>query len=221
MKNLLTLPLLMLASNVAAEINVVEPDLKLGHWIVTVDNSAILEQALAGVPKGEAGDKARVAMKNFMPASTEIDQCLAESFFEDAKKKMASGEDGDCELEVLKSTSRTMVVAAQCSGAVSTSTTRFLNSKLYESTVVSTQNTDGGEQEITIKSVANWHSDECPAELASSGVGDDETLASKTINQQAQRQKDRVESRAKRAENRAVDKGVDKAIDKIFGKLFN
>lgn len=221
MKKILILALLPLAFSAVAKTKIVEPNLKLGHWIITVDNSHILEQALAGMPPGKAGAQAREAMKNFMPASIEVDQCLTAGFFDEAKKKMAAADASDCEMEVLKSSSRKMIVLTKCSDVVSTSTSKFLNSKYYESVVVSTQDNDAGEKEMTIKSVAKWQSASCPAEIAGAEIGGDETLVSKTIDQQTQRQKDRVKSRAKRAENRAVDKTVDKTIDKIFGGLFN
>lgn len=229
MKSLHILTLMSLTFSVMAETKIVKPDLNLGHWEVTIDNSDMVDAALARIPKDQDSAQARAMMEKFMPKSKVIDHCVTEEDFNEIEKSFGSGSisesEDNCSTSVLESSSKKMVVSVQCPERTLKVTTTFISPERYETNIVSNNKEPGQEGEITINSVAQWKAAACPANIASASnienkVSLDDTLLGSEIEDQTQRQKNRVKSRAQRAEDRAVDKGVDKAIDKIFGKIF-
>ena len=208
MKKTRILMLLLMAFDASAETKIVQPDLELGHWLVTVDNSSMQDGMRASLPAGNAD--ASEMRKQLMPEESTVSLCITPEFFSDFGRLPV---DDDCEMDVLENTQIKTFVISRCPKATTYITRDFISTKYYESTIITKTSSAEGSHKVTVKSTAEWQAPDCPSEKSASS----NNVVTRELNQQTQRQKGRVKSRVKRAEDRAVDKGVDKVVDKLFG----
>jgi hypothetical protein len=142
----------------AAEIT--PPNMELGHWLTTVDQSAVIESALASLPESSRA-MVKKMMEEKMRDSGASEQCITKDTLSnfDKQVKNAFGAGNSCELNVTESTDEKFVAAINCSGTVIHVTTNIVNSKRNETTVVSNM---PGMGETTVASVSTWQSSVCP-----------------------------------------------------------
>ena len=206
-------------SPVIADTKIASPDLELGHWIITVDNSALTDQAMASIPEGsEQEAQAREMLNNFLPKKTEIDKCITPEDLtemeEEFNRSIDQSTNKSCEVDVLENTRKKIVVLTKCTEPEMDIkiTTNFISSKYYE-TIMSTSK-EGHVTEILTS--AKWQSEICPE--SKSEIND--SFLGGWLEKQSDRQKQRAESQAENEVDRAVDNQLDNVVDNIFKKIF-
>lgn len=145
---------------VASAVDIVAPDMELGHWTSTVDQSALIEQMLAQVPP-ESRAMAKGMMEKQMQASSVTQQCITPkmlSNFDDQMKEAFSAA-RNCDFAVSESTSEKFVGKMICPGSIINIETNVVNPKRSES-IITTE--VAGMDKATITSVAEWQSAVCP-----------------------------------------------------------
>ncbi len=142
---------------------IVVPDLELGHWVTTVDTSAMVEEALAAVPESSRA-MVKKMMEQQMQSSSTSNQCITQETLDsfDEQIKDSFGAQNNCEFNVIESSSEKFVATMQCPESVLRVETNIISSKRNESTLVSDV---AGMGQTTITSVSKWVSSDCPAGL--------------------------------------------------------
>lgn len=160
MKKITVLLAVFSMSLIATSAEVVPPNMELGHWLTTVDQSAMIEKVLSGVPK-ESRAMVEKMMEKKMQTTSATEQCVTQKTLEnfDEQVKGALSQNKECDFNVLKSTSAKFVAELVCDGSVMHMDTTVINSKRHE-TLVSTK--ISGVDTTTITSISEWKSAVCP-----------------------------------------------------------
>lgn len=166
MKKKIALGLILVATTMTAQADMVPLDMELGYWETTtkIEESEMVRNMLASVPEAQ-----RAQMRQMMQGSVESNvdrQCITADSFKDMEKQMMESFGNDnphgCQFEVTKSSSKELLGTVTCSNMPSTIHTRVIDSKHHESTVISVI---PGMGENKILSTAQWISADCPADL--------------------------------------------------------
>ncbi|MFK8068703.1 MAG: DUF3617 domain-containing protein [Gammaproteobacteria bacterium] len=141
-------------------VEITPPDMDLGHWVTTVDSSAMMKQMLANVPE-ESRAMVEEMMKKQMQESSSSEQCITQEILESFDKQMetAFSREQDCDFNISESTSEKFVADFNCPGSSTHIVTNVINSKRSESLI--TTQVDGMDK-TTITSVSEWKSAVCP-----------------------------------------------------------
>ncbi len=147
----------------AAAVEIVAPDMELGHWTSTVDQSALIDQMLAQVPP-ESRAMAKTMMEEQMQASSVTQQCITQENLTnfDLQMKEALSAAKNCDFAVTESTSEKFVGKMTCPGSLINIETKFVSAKRSES-IITTE--VAGMDKTTITSLSEWQSADCPAGL--------------------------------------------------------
>ncbi len=147
----------------AAAVEIVAPDMELGHWTSTVDQSALIDQMLAQVPP-ESRAMAKTMMEQQMQASSVTQQCITQENLTnfDLQMKEALSAAKNCDFAVTESTSEKFVGKMTCPGSLINIETKFVSAKRSES-IITTE--VAGMDKTTITSLSEWQSADCPAGL--------------------------------------------------------
>ncbi len=161
MKKFIIIAFIAYTSLTSAATDITPPNMELGHWITTIDQSAIIEQALASLPE-ESRVMALKMMKEKMQSSTRSEQCITKdalrNFDKSIKDTFSDINKKDCSFDVTESTNKKFAATMTCPGTVTQITTDVINSKRNESTIV----IGVGAAEKTLKAVSEWKSSVCP-----------------------------------------------------------
>lgn len=163
MKKFILLIFVCCASAVSAQTEIARPNMDLGHWVTTSDQSDVIDRAVAAVPE-MARNMVREMMEQRMPVSSSSEVCITEDILSNFDKKIEEvlDEKLSCTFDVIESTGELLVATATCHGALLEITSKVVSPKLNEARVVS--NFMGmGETQIT--AVSEWQSADCPAWL--------------------------------------------------------
>lgn len=163
MKKLILCSLIFCSPLIVAQTKITPPNMDLGYWVTSVDQSGIIESALLGVPE-ESRAMVREMMAESMQESMTTEQCITEETLSnfDGQIEDAFSGDSDCEFNVTESSSEKFMATISCPGSVMQITTDVINSKRNESIMVSKV---AGMAETEITSIAEWQSSVCPADL--------------------------------------------------------
>lgn len=163
MKTTMALILIVCTPFIVSATEITPPNMDPGHWITTVDQSAIIEQALSRVPKGTRAMVEKMVKEQLKETST-TEQCITPETLANFDKQMKDtfSEDRDCDFNVSESTSEKFVAELTCTGAIINIVTSVVNSKRNES-VLTTNIAGLGETIVT--SVSEWKSETCPKGL--------------------------------------------------------
>jgi hypothetical protein len=160
MKKIYVLFLIIIASQVKAQVELVPLDMELGYWETTTQVD--LEGMLANIPE-EQRAMVRGMMSSKMKVPV-IKQCITQESLKDMEAQMRKSfksADNDCDLQVTKSTSQEFNGVLICAGGTTKTTisTKSINSKRLESQI----NTDmGGVGKNKIETIGEWKSATCP-----------------------------------------------------------
>lgn len=144
----------------ASAVEIVAPDMELGHWTSTVDQSAMIEQMLAQIPP-ESRAMAKSMMENQMREASVTQQCITPEILSnfDGQMQEAFSAANNCNFAVSESTSKKFVGKMVCPGSIINIETRVVHSKRNES-IITTE--IAGMDKTTITSVSEWQSAVCP-----------------------------------------------------------
>jgi hypothetical protein len=160
MKKIYVFLLIIIASQVKADVELVPLDMELGYWETTTQID--VEGMLANIPE-EQRAMVRGMMSSKMKVPV-IKQCITQDTLKDMEahmRKSFKSADNDCELQVIKSTSQEFNGVLTCAGGATkmTISTKSINSKRLESQI----NTGmGGMGQNNIKTIGEWKSEVCP-----------------------------------------------------------
>lgn len=160
MKKICVLLLMITASRVYADVDLVPLDMELGYWETT--SQMDVEAMLASVPE-EQRAMIRGMMSNKMKIPV-IKQCITQDSLKDMEAQMKESFQSagtDCDLQVHKSTSQEFKGVLTCADGATKMTihTKSVNSKRIESLVMANM---GGMGENNIKTIGEWKSAICP-----------------------------------------------------------
>lgn len=145
----------------ASEIKALNMD--LGHWVTTVDQSAMIEQMLAQIPEESRAMMQDMMKKKIQEASTS-EQCItAETLANfDKQLKNSFAKELNCTFDVSVSTSDKFIGDLSCPDSTIHIETTVINSKRNESKITTKI---GGMDRTTMTSASVWKSKSCPQGL--------------------------------------------------------
>lgn len=160
MKKLFVLFLIVIASQVKADVELVALDMELGYWETTTQID--IEGMLANVP-----DKQKAMVRGMMADKMKVPvhkQCITQDTLKDMEAQMRESFKSvgdDCNLHVTQSTSQKFNGVLNCKGGATKTTinTKSVNSKRLETQIMTDM---GGMGKNNIKTVGEWKSATCP-----------------------------------------------------------
>lgn len=163
MKKIYVFLLIIIASQVKADVELVPLDMELGYWETTTQID--VEGMLAKIPE-EQRAMLRGMMSSKMKVAV-IKQCITQDTLKDMKaqiKKSLKSAGKDCDLQVIKSTSQEFNGVLTCARVVTkmTISTKSINSKRLESQINTGMGGLGGLGQNNIKTIGEWKSEVCP-----------------------------------------------------------
>ena len=160
MKKFTLLLLVCCIPSVVGAVELVAPNMALGHWTTTVDQSAMIEQALAKVP-AESRAMVKEMMQKQMQDTSTTQQCITPEILAnfDEQMKEAFSAAQNCTFNVSESTTEKFAAKVSCPGSIINIVTNIVNSKRSESMI--TTEVDGMGKS-TMSSVSEWQSEVCP-----------------------------------------------------------
>jgi len=160
MKKIFVFFLIIIASQVKADVDFVSLDMELGYWEITTQVN--VDDMLANIPEEQ-----RAMMRQMMTSKMKlpvIKQCITQDTYKNMQAKMVESfksAGNDCALQVNSSSAKEFSGEVSCaSGATKINiTTKAINSKRHESQV----NTNMvGMDKNNIKTIGEWKSATCP-----------------------------------------------------------
>lgn len=160
MKKIYVFLLIITASQVKADVELVPLDMELGYWETTTQID--VEGMLANIPEEQ-----RATVRGMMSSKMKIPvikQCITQDTLKDMEAQIRTSfksADNDCDLQVIKSTSQEFNGVLTCAGRATKMTinTKLINSKRLESEI----NTGmGGMGQNNIKAIGEWKLEVCP-----------------------------------------------------------
>jgi hypothetical protein len=153
--------LIIFASQVKADVELVPLDMELGYWETTTQID--VEGMLANVPEEQ-----RAMVRSMMGSKMKvpiIKQCITQDSLKDMEAQMRKSfksVDTDCDLQVTSSTSKEFNGVLTCAGGATkmTISTKSISSKRLETQIVADM---GGMGQNNIKTTGEWKSAICPA----------------------------------------------------------
>lgn len=160
MKKITILSLIIIATQVKADVELVPLDMELGYWETTTQLD--LEGMLANIPEQQR-EMVRGMMSKKMKVPV-IKQCITQDSLKDMEAQMrksfkSAGD--DCDLQVIKSTAKEFNGVLNCAGGKTKTTisTKLINSKRFESQIDTDMNEMGSN---SIETISEWKSAVCP-----------------------------------------------------------
>ena len=160
MKKIFVFFLIIIASQVKADVDFVSLDMELGYWEITTQVN--VDDMLANIPEEQ-----RAMMRQMMTSKMKlpvIKQCITQDTYKNMQAKMVESfksAGNDCALQVTSSSAKEFSGVVSCASGVTkiNITTKAINSKRHESQV----NTNMvGMDKNNIKTIGEWKSATCP-----------------------------------------------------------
>jgi len=163
MKNIITFFVVSFAAMTVTASEIKALNMDIGHWVTTVDQSAMIEQMLAQIPEESRAMMQDMMKKKIQEASTS-EQCITAETLEnfDEQLKNSFSKELNCTFNVSTSTSEKFVGDLSCPGSTIHIETSVVNSKRNESKITTKIN---GMDDTTMTSVSEWKSKNCPQGL--------------------------------------------------------
>lgn len=162
MKKLLILSTILFPTFTLADTKITAPDMDLGHWVTTVDQSQMIDQMLSSMPE-ETRAMMRSMMEEQLKDSATTELCVTPEYIDnyDQQIKDAFKQEGtqDCAINVIESTKKKFIGDLTCSGSVMNISMVVINSKRQESSI---EGDFGGIGNTKLTTVSEWKSSSCP-----------------------------------------------------------
>lgn len=147
----------------ASAVELVPPNMAIGLWENTVDQTGLVEQLLASVPK-EQQAMARTMIEQEMENIGTTQQCITAEMLStfDEQIRNTLSENQACEFNISESSGDVFAAEVSCPNTTINILTTVINPKRSESKIITTS---GGLEATTITSVSEWQSAVCPEGL--------------------------------------------------------
>lgn len=137
-------------------------DMELGYWVITVDNSDLIEDMLANIP-AQSREEVRSALEKQMEEKSKTNQCVTQETLEnfDEQMKNALGKNQECNFKVVESTKKSFFANLICPDSTMSIKMSVVNSKLNNSQITAQEK---DQELIVMKTVSKWQSVKCPVD---------------------------------------------------------